>query len=149
MAKTQVCRSRYGMRSGKVKLTGCWPVGTGRWPHQTSTNYVHVFQRKWLPAGGRKGGFPRTCITRFELALLKGCCRFPQVESGGSYEGSKSRFSSFFFLVASSTRWSVSVLPFLPINWLYPLKELFEAYTYEERVECSYWASCVAETSAV
>lgn len=43
------------------------------------------------------------------LASLKGCCRFPQLEGGESYESSKFRFSSLFFITARSIRLLVSL----------------------------------------
>lgn len=90
-------QSRSGMRLGRAGSG--WVLGAGSWSGHTSTSCIPTFQRMQVPDRDRKGRFSCTGIMCFEVteveikSSLKRWWRFPQLERGGSYKGSKSPFS--------------------------------------------------------
>lgn len=132
-------------------------LGAGSWPGHTSTSCIPTFQRMQVPDRDRKGRFSCTGIMCFEVtevqikSSLKRWWRFPQLERGGSYKGSKAPFSPSSWLVPSGHC--------CPTCVSIPKREILSIWgsiwstgigdTMEELNVFIYCTSCVVETSAV
>lgn len=102
MAKKQAQDELWWVEKPARLLTGNWELAV--------PNRRGLWSRSRLWKGGGGGGFLALASCIWNLASLKSWFRFPQLESGESYAGDKSGFSSFF-LVAGSIRSSVSLAP--------------------------------------